>query len=294
MRYKIRKGKDLTIRWEVTTNGEATPLADRNLKLRIGTPAGRTIWPEFTTEGNTLQFTFSANQQTRLGDHTLTLIENMGQSGQTVVDCPDIIQFVATTQQEGIIPDCPIHPGAQHRPVLTPPGQPPHTEASPESQAAPSLTVTPQLDLATANLTVGNKGADGVGIQSIQQVATSTKPGGQNTLRITLTNGQSHDFTITNPVTVMAKATEWPANGIPTDNTTYHLGTIPSLRIAALPEHTEEGIIIYFTAAPEGFTLAWPPQSLWLGEYAPITEPGKQYVLTIADGILGLNEINQR
>ena len=44
----------------------------------------------------------------------------------------------------------------------------------------------------------GDSGDDGVGIASIEQISESHESGGENVIRITLTNGETYDFTIRN------------------------------------------------------------------------------------------------
>lgn len=44
----------------------------------------------------------------------------------------------------------------------------------------------------------GAKGKDGVSVTSVDQVQTSTDPGGENIWRMTLSDGTTHDFSVRN------------------------------------------------------------------------------------------------
>ena len=82
---KIRLYKDIKIQWKVLTNKEAVPLEGRNLTFEIVNRFGRTAFP-FVVDGNLLTADFPGTSQKTLGDYWVTLWENKGESGQSLVD----------------------------------------------------------------------------------------------------------------------------------------------------------------------------------------------------------------
>ena len=96
----IRIGKDLKIRWPILTNGDAVPLEGRNLKLVLRTPTANELPVAFITSGNVAEFTFRGAEQTRVGRYSLTMWENYGKDGQTVVDYCDAFTLVARSCEE--------------------------------------------------------------------------------------------------------------------------------------------------------------------------------------------------
>ena len=282
---KIRTGKDLSISWPILTNGEAQSLADRALRLELVSPTGKAEVLAHITDGNTIRADISAAHLKRSGTYSLRLWENYGQSGQSVVDTDAFIIVPRSRDEQLAPPRCPHHHADGSPSAPDAEGAQAPTEADPSGLSLTALQLTPE------NLTIGDKGADGVGIAKIEQITHDLTPAAPNTIRVTLTDGTHHDFQIYNGDTRMLTAREWPATGIPVDNTKYHLGTIAALHIAALPDVNEDGIIIYFTAAP-GCTLTYPAGTPWMGEYAPAITPGRQYLITITDGICSINQIN--
>lgn len=97
---KIRQGKDIILRWKITTNGEALPLEGRNLTLVLSTPNGRERVLSYTTEGDTISTRLFGKEITLLGDYTLTLWENRGEQGQTAVDAVNAFELVKYTSME--------------------------------------------------------------------------------------------------------------------------------------------------------------------------------------------------
>lgn len=100
---RIRIGKDIEIRWKVFTNGEAVSLHDRNLKLVIH----HSMLPEqdlpFTIdddEDNVLVAYVRGRDQRMTGVYRLTLWENYGINGQTVLDYCSAFELVGTTCEE--------------------------------------------------------------------------------------------------------------------------------------------------------------------------------------------------
>lgn len=101
---KIRIGKDLNIRWSILTNNEPTPLEGRNLNLLLQDPNRQQRALSFTTEGNTIISYIPAADLTRLGDYILTLKENEGEEGQTVVDAKPAFTLVEYSTEESTEP----------------------------------------------------------------------------------------------------------------------------------------------------------------------------------------------
>lgn len=97
---KIRQGKDIILRWKITTNGEALPLEGRNLTLILSTPNGRERVLSYTTEGDIISTRLFGKEITLLGDYTLTLWENRGDQGQTAVDAVNAFELVKYTTME--------------------------------------------------------------------------------------------------------------------------------------------------------------------------------------------------
>lgn len=104
---KIRIGKDICLRWTILTNGEETALAGRNLKLYLSDYTRRRVEVPFESSGNTAIITLRAAQLQRLGEYVLTLVENEGQEGQTIVDAKPAFTLVeySTEEDDGAVPD---------------------------------------------------------------------------------------------------------------------------------------------------------------------------------------------
>ena len=105
---RIRFGKDIAIKWAITTNGEDVSLVGRDLKLLLIDPNGREIEMDFTVggeNGNELTFSFFGIKHTCTGTYRLTLWENYHKVGQTAVDKTNAFRIVATTDLEGADPD---------------------------------------------------------------------------------------------------------------------------------------------------------------------------------------------
>lgn len=95
-----RIGKDLKIRWPILTNGNAVPLDGRDLKLILRTPTSNELPMAFVSSENVAEFTFRGVEQTRVGRYSLTMWENYGKDGQTVVDYCDAFTLVARSCEE--------------------------------------------------------------------------------------------------------------------------------------------------------------------------------------------------
>lgn len=100
---RIRIGKDIQIRWKIFTNGEAVSLRDRNLKLVLHhsllpeQELSISIDPEID---NRLITTFRGVDQKMTGNYRLTLWENFGGNGQSVLDYCNAFTLVSTTCEE--------------------------------------------------------------------------------------------------------------------------------------------------------------------------------------------------
>ena len=104
---KIRIGKDICLRWSILTNGEDTALDGRNLKLYLSDYTRRRVEVPFESYGNTAIITLRAAQMQRLGEYVLTLVENEGQEGQTIVDAKPAFTLVeySTEEDDAAAPD---------------------------------------------------------------------------------------------------------------------------------------------------------------------------------------------
>lgn len=104
---KIRIGKDICLRWAILTNGEETALDGRNLKLYLSDYTRRRVEVPFESSGNTAIITLRAAQLQRLGEYVITLVENEGQEGQTIVDAKPAFTLVeySTEEDDGAVPD---------------------------------------------------------------------------------------------------------------------------------------------------------------------------------------------
>lgn len=104
---KIRIGKDICLRWTILTNGEETSLDGRNLKLYLSDYTRRRVEVPFESSGNTAIITLRAAQLQRLGEYVLTLVENEGQEGQTIVDAKPAFTLVeySTEEDDAAVPD---------------------------------------------------------------------------------------------------------------------------------------------------------------------------------------------
>lgn len=104
---KIRIGKDICLRWTILTNGEETSLYGRNLKLYLSDYTRRRVEVPFESYGNTAIITLRASQLKRLGEYVMTLVENEGQEGQTIVDAKPAFTLVeySTEEDDAAVPD---------------------------------------------------------------------------------------------------------------------------------------------------------------------------------------------
>ena len=97
---KIRIGKDITIRLLVLTNGIQEDLLGRDLLLLLTTPLKRTLRLDFTIEGSTVVSKIPGTEQKHIGQYDITLWENYGKEGQTVLDVCKAFELVEMTCME--------------------------------------------------------------------------------------------------------------------------------------------------------------------------------------------------
>lgn len=97
---KIRIGKDIALSWTILTNGEEESLEGRDLTLVLSDRFSRRRL-DFEAEGCVLRFTVRGAEQKTLGEYGLTLWENRGRDGQTVVDSRPAFVLVGNTAEEG-------------------------------------------------------------------------------------------------------------------------------------------------------------------------------------------------
>lgn len=97
---RIRIGKDISMRWEITTDGVAIPLEGRDLTIEIKSPAGIENNIPYRVDGNILIMTFYGYEQKRTGEYSITLWEKKGKPGQNVVDVIRAFELVRTSQEE--------------------------------------------------------------------------------------------------------------------------------------------------------------------------------------------------
>ena len=96
----IRIGKDISLRWAITTDGAAVPLEGRDLTLELKSPIGKVFILPYRVDGNVLNITYYGNEQTVVGEYSLTLWENKGKQGQNVVDAIRAFKLVRTSPEE--------------------------------------------------------------------------------------------------------------------------------------------------------------------------------------------------
>lgn len=97
---KKRIGKTLKIRWAILTGGEPESLAGRDLTLEISSGNRVRTTLSFVADGNVAAFVFEGSEQRYVGPYTVTMWENLGKEGQTVVDRCDAFCLVARSCEE--------------------------------------------------------------------------------------------------------------------------------------------------------------------------------------------------
>ena len=97
---RIRIGKDISMRWEITTDGVAIPLEGRDLTVEIKSHIGIVSNIPYRVDGNSIIMTYYGAEQKRVGEYSITLWENKGKPGQNVVDVIRAFELVRTSQEE--------------------------------------------------------------------------------------------------------------------------------------------------------------------------------------------------
>lgn len=97
---RIRIGKDISMRWEITTDGVAIPLDGRDLTVEIKSPNGIENNIPYRIDGNILIMTYYGYEQKMTGEYSITLWEKKGKPGQNVVDVIRAFELVRTSQKE--------------------------------------------------------------------------------------------------------------------------------------------------------------------------------------------------
>lgn len=97
---KIRIGKDIQVKWTILTNGKSEDLSGRDLTLFLFDPLKYSRQIPFEVLANVISFTVRGTEQRRSGVYSLSLWENYGGIGQSVVDCCEAFQLVPVTCQE--------------------------------------------------------------------------------------------------------------------------------------------------------------------------------------------------
>lgn len=221
---RYREGKDITNRLHVLTNGQPEPLTGRNLTVHLIDPSGCAMVMPFTIiDVNVLEFVFWGIDQKALGTYKLTLWENFGRHGQTVVDVKDAFRLVPDTSMEGgedpegldtEVNDLDMDlstgvRGADGVGVENIVYNSDYTMTiyltDGTSYTSPVLRgekgeTGPQGPQGATGATGarGDTGATGTGIASVVQTAISTADGGTNVVTVTLTDGTKSTFQVKN------------------------------------------------------------------------------------------------
>ena len=97
---RIRIGKDICIKWEITTDGAAIPLEGRDILVEIKSPFRVVRNIPFRVDANTIIMTYYGKEQKWVGEYSVTLWENKGKQGQNVVDAIKAFELVKTSPEE--------------------------------------------------------------------------------------------------------------------------------------------------------------------------------------------------
>lgn len=98
---KIRIGKNVGIRWRITTNGEDVSLEGRNLTLFIRHPYMQQKQLDMRViNGNVVAAVFRGVEQHHIGVYTLTLYEDYGLDTQNITDRCDAFELVLCSCEE--------------------------------------------------------------------------------------------------------------------------------------------------------------------------------------------------
>jgi hypothetical protein len=150
--YKVRIGNDVPFEWRIVCNGEEVDLEGKDLRVSMIRPNGSRLVLPHEVEGNVVKWTLRGVDQHELGEYYVSLWENYGKPGQSVVDS-GAVEIVAASCMAGNA--CVEH--------------------------------NDPVELGPSDLTLGNV----VSIREAEQVVKSEETGGENVLRITLSSGRT-------------------------------------------------------------------------------------------------------
>lgn len=97
---KIRIGKEFSVRWALTVNGERTDLHSLPVTVILVSPSGRRKQMDFTAEGDELLIPVNRDVQKETGVYRLEAWVNKDEDGQTVTDCCNAFSLVERSCQE--------------------------------------------------------------------------------------------------------------------------------------------------------------------------------------------------
>lgn len=97
---KIRIGKEFSVRWTLTVNGERTDLHSLPVTVILVYPSGRRKQMDFIAEGDELLIPVNRDVQKETGVYRLEAWVNKDKDGQTVTDCCNAFSLVERSCQE--------------------------------------------------------------------------------------------------------------------------------------------------------------------------------------------------
>lgn len=97
---KICKGKDISISFPVLVDGESVSLDTIDVSIELIDPRGGSFSPQFTTDGNTVHFTFYGTEQPLYGIYSIRVWLNKDKENQTMMDITNALELVRTTEEE--------------------------------------------------------------------------------------------------------------------------------------------------------------------------------------------------
>lgn len=90
----------MKIRWSILSGGTPEPLTGRDLTLEISSGNRVRATLPFVADGNVAEAVFQGTDQRYVGPYTVTMWENLGKEGQTVVDRCDAFCLVSRSCEE--------------------------------------------------------------------------------------------------------------------------------------------------------------------------------------------------
>ena len=167
MAEKIRLGNDIDIRWSlIDAEGNPYDLTGRDVAVEIVVADKKRVRiKDVEVSGNTAHFIYYGKDQKYTGRCDLKFIENDGVTEMVTFDTRGAFELVAHSWLIG---------------------------GSPENERVQISFVTVTSEIHSA------VGPQGVSIESVVQVVTSTEDQGENVVRVTLTDGEQSDFIVRN------------------------------------------------------------------------------------------------